>query len=297
MLIWLTAIMFGCGQNVPQFDAQKSFSYLEQQVQFGPRNPGSIGHIQCRDWLVSELKEYAGSVQTQDFEHFDSRLDTTIQMSNIVASFNLKAGKRIMLCAHWDTRPRADRDVDSLQNVPILGANDGASGVAVLLEIARQFKMQLPEIGVDIVLFDGEDYGPEGKLDEYFLGSAYFVKKIGGYKPRYAILLDMVGDAQLSLPIEYHSGRYAPELTEKVWSAAEELGYSEFQRKTGTAVNDDHIKLIEAGIKAIDIIDFQYPDASHRYWHTTKDTPDKCSPQSLKVVGQTVLQVIYSEES
>jgi len=292
----LTMLVY-CGQTMPEFNADSSFAFLEKQVEFGPRNPGSMGHKQCSEWLVLELKKYAGRVLEQNFTHRDPRLDTTIQMTNIVASFNLNAGKRIILCAHWDTRPRADKDIPENRDKPILGANDGASGVAVLLEIARLMKNSPPPIGVDIVLFDGEDYGPEGVHEEYFLGASYFVKNMGQYKPLYGILLDMVGDAQLNLPIEYQSGRYAAQVVEKIWSAAEELGYKQFERRTGTPVNDDHVKLIEAGIPTVDIIDFEYPDETHKYWHTLHDTVDKCSPQSLKAVGQTVLSVVYSEES
>ncbi len=289
-------LLFYCGQSVPQFDGEASFAYLEKQVSFGPRNPMSKGHEECGKWLVSELQKYAGRVVKQNFSHFDPRLKKSFVMTNIVASFNLPAERRVILCAHWDTRPKADQDLAENSDKPILGANDGASGVAVLLEIARVMKTQLPGIGVDIVLFDGEDYGPEGVLNEYFLGSKYFAKNLGKYKPVFGILLDMVGDAQLNLPVEYQSNYYARTIVDKVWSAAEELGYTQFERRVGSAVNDDHLALIDAGIPCIDIIDFQYPDKSHKYWHTLEDTPDKCSPQSLKVVGQTVLQVVYNEE-
>jgi len=297
ILLLPVSMLFYCGQTVPQFDGESSFKYLEKQVSFGPRNPMSSGHEECKNWLVSELGKFSERVVKQDFMHYDPRLNKNFKMTNIVASFNLPAERRVILCAHWDTRPVADKDLPENVDKPILGANDGASGVAVLMEIARLMKDQLPSVGVDIVLFDGEDYGPEGILEEYFLGSKYFAKNLNDYKPVFGILLDMVGDAQLNLPIEYQSQYYARNIVEKVWSAATELGYSQFEQQVGSAVNDDHIALIEAGIPCIDIIDFEYPDKSHKYWHTLEDTPDKCSPQSLKVVGQTVLQVIYNEES
>ncbi len=296
ILLLPISLLFYCGQTVPQFDGDNSFEYIKKQVAFGPRNPMSSGHEECKDWLVDELEKFAGRVVKQDFMHFDPRLNKNFRMTNIVASFNLKAERRIVLCAHWDTRPVADQDIPENAEIPILGANDGASGVAVLLEIARVMKKQLPDVGVDIVLFDGEDYGPEGVLDEYFLGSKYFAKNLNSYKPAFGILLDMVGDAQLNIPKEYQSNYYARNIVEKVWSAAEGLGYFEFENRVGSAVNDDHISLIEAGIPCIDIIDFQYPDKTHKYWHTLQDTPDKCSPNSLKIVGQTVLQVVYNEE-
>lgn len=294
--IFFTVFLVSCERSVPVFDALTSYDYLLKQTDFGPRNPGSKGHGQCRDWLIKELKKYAPSVATQNFEHFDVRLDTIIQMTNVIASFHLESVKRILLCAHWDTRPRADNDTEVNSHKPIIGANDGASGVAVLLEIARILKDNPTDAGIDIVLFDGEDYGPQGNLDEYLLGSRYFAQNmLKSYKPAFGILLDMVGDAQLSIPIEYHSNRYAPQIVEKVWSAAEKLGFTQFERRNGSAVSDDHVPLIQAGIKCIDIIDFQYPDKSHAYWHTLQDLPDKCSPQSLKAVGQTVLEVIYNE--
>jgi len=285
-----------CGQaEAPPFNALRAFADLESQVAFGPRVPGSEAHRRCLNWLQEELQKSAPRVVKQSFTFRDSLRDTTLQLANLIASFNLEQKKRIMLCAHWDSRPFADRetDADSLKAVP--GANDGASGVSVLLEIARLFAEKPPEIGVDIVLFDGEDWGPEGLLEHYFLGSRYFARTLNGYRPRYAILLDMVGDANLRIPIEYHSQRAAPQVVDKIWDKAEEMGYDAFERRIGSAVNDDHIMLIEAGIPAVNIIDFNYPDASHRYWHTLEDTPDKCSPQSLEIVGNTVLAVVYSE--
>jgi len=285
-----------CCAQTPEFSGDSSFSFLQKQVDFGPRNPGSEGHTLCSNWLAEELGKYADRVVKQSFKHVDTRLDTTIQMTNIVASFNLNAGKRILLCAHYDTRPVADRDISENRNKPILGANDGASGVAVLLEIARVMQTNKPTLGVGIVLFDGEDYGPEGKLDEYFLGARYFAKNLNGYLPYFGILLDMVGDINLNIPYEYNSKQNAGRFVEMIWSTAEELGYTQFERRMGHSISDDHIPLIEAGIPMVDIIDFDYPDESQSYWHTMQDLPDKCSPASLKAVGQTVLQVVYDQE-
>ncbi|RMH63192.1 MAG: M28 family peptidase [Calditrichaeota bacterium] len=286
-----------CQAGVPKFDAQRSFADLEKQVAFGPRVPGSKAHERCADWLVANLKKSADRVVRQRFTHQDKYSDSLLVMYNIVASFNTAPGiKRIMLAAHWDSRPRADQDKLENQHKPLPGANDGASGVAVLLEIARHLKAHPLPYGVDIVLFDGEDWGREGELDEYFLGAKYFASQMGGYRPYYGILLDMVGDANLSLPVEYNSARMAPRIVEKVWNAARDLGYTEFEERIGPAVSDDHLSMLDAGIPFIDIIDFAYPDESNAYWHTLEDTPDKCSPASLKVVGQTLLQVLYVEE-
>lgn len=295
-LLIFILFMMGCQQNVPQFDENNSFSYLKKQVSFGPRNPGSDGHANCLQWLVEELEKSSERVIRQNFKYNDKSLDKTIDMTNIIASFDLNSRHRIMLCAHWDTRPFADQDTKENSGKPIPGANDGASGVAVLLEIARIMNIEKPPVGVDIVFFDGEDYGPEGNLDEYFLGSRYFAKNLGTYKPRYGILLDMVGDAQLNIPVEYQSKRLAGAIVDKVWGAAKKLNFSEFDPRVGTAISDDHMPLNDAGIPCIDVIDFQYPDKSQKYWHTLQDKVDKCSPHSLKVVGQTVLYVIYNEE-
>jgi Zn-dependent M28 family amino/carboxypeptidase len=227
--------------------------------------------------------------------HYDQEIGQTFKMTNIIGSFHPEKPSRLILCAHWDTRPFADRDIPQNQPVPIPGANDGASGVAVLLEIAQQLRQAEPPVGIDIIFFDGEDYGKEGDLDNYCLGSRYFVANNSRFFPQFAILLDMIGDAQLSLPKEGYSTHYAPEITDKVWNIAERLGIYQFQPEIRNYVFDDHVILNEGGIPAIDIIDFEYPDASHRYWHTLEDTPDKCSPESLKAVGDVLMELIYNE--
>jgi Zn-dependent M28 family amino/carboxypeptidase len=162
--------------------------------------------------------------------------------------------------------------------------------------MARCFKITRPEIGVDIILFDGEDYGREGYLEEYFLGSRYFAAVMRDYRPRYGILLDMIGDTQLTIPIEGYSQEYLPQIVKKIWSTAASLGIYQFQNELGDYINDDHRMLIDKGIPCIDIIDFNYPDASHRFWHTLADTPDKCSSESLQSVGTVLLHVIYNEQ-
>ncbi|NOX37545.1 MAG: M28 family peptidase [Calditrichaeota bacterium] len=280
----------------PRFDAQSAWQYLVKQVAFGPRNPGSPGHRQCLQFLKTELQKFADQVIEQPFMHYDAYRGKTLVMTNLIARFRPNVEPRILLCAHWDTRPFADRDPNPAnRQTPIPGANDGASGVAVLLEVARILKQQPPPIGVDIVLFDGEDYGREGHLEEYFLGSRYFVQNNDRYFPAFAILLDMVGDANLQLPREGFSVMYAPEVVDRVWRIAREMGYSQFEDRIGLQVNDDHVILNEGGIPTINIIDFQYPDASHRFWHTLQDVPENCSPESLKVVGDVLLKLIYEE--
>ncbi|NUN69979.1 MAG: M28 family peptidase [Bacteroidetes bacterium] len=280
-------------KRTPHFDGDRAFRYLKAQTDFGPRNPNSPGHRACMAYLENELKRFTADVTLQRFTH--KGYNETLQLANVIARFNPGAATRVLLVAHWDTRPRAEEDPDpAARNRPILGANDGASGVAVLLELARMFKENPPPIGVDILLTDGEDYGDaqkDGNNDLYFLGARHFARtKPASYTPQYGILLDMVGDRDLQLPLEQNSMRFAPQLMDIVWSTAEENGITQFIRVPGEAISDDHLPLNEAGIPTIDIIDFQYP-----YWHTQQDTPDKCSPQSLAAVGTVVADVIYNK--
>ncbi|MGQ9488894.1 MAG: M28 family peptidase [Armatimonadota bacterium] len=272
----------------PAFDGRRAFADLEKQVSFGPRVPGRQAHLQCRDWLMSELEKYADRVDLQTFTQVVN--GRSLRLYNIFGIFNENASKRIMLCAHWDTRPTADEELDPAnRRKPIPGANDGASGVAVLLELARQFKVKRPEVGVIIAFWDGEDYGLD--VNTMLLGSRYFAKNMGKLRPTYGILLDMVGDKDLQIYKETNSVYAAPELVEKVWRMAGELGYRKyFPNAQKYTITDDHVPLIEAGVPCIDLIDFDYP-----YWHTLQDTVDKCSPASLQVVGEVVAAVVYSE--
>ena len=276
------------------FDADSAYHFLNRQTDFGPRNPGSPAHRECLKFLQSELEKSSAQVSLQPFMHYDVRKGISLTMTNIIGSFRPVNTSRIILCAHWDTRPMADKDSPEHADTPILGANDGASGVAVLLELARQFKKSPPPVGVDLVFFDGEDYGTEGDLDNYCLGSRYFVDNNQKYFPRFAILLDMIGDAQLDIPIEGYSQQYAPKVVQRIWDAAATLGVNQFYPYVKHYIFDDHVILNEGGIPAIDIIDFEYPDENHGYWHTLEDTPDKCSPASLKAVGDVLIEVIYN---
>ncbi|HUI65528.1 MAG TPA: M28 family peptidase [Bacteroidota bacterium] len=284
------------GSAMPKFSGAEAFSFLKAQTAFGPRNPGSMGHGACLQYLAGTLAPLADTLWLQRFHH-DGYDGESFSLTNVIASFNVKAASRILLCAHWDTRPRAENDPDkSRRNEPILGANDGASGVAVLLEVGRLLKSTPPSIGVDIALFDGEDYGKEGDHQSYFLGARYFASaKQASYNPRFGILLDMVGDKFLDLPKEQYSVQYAPDVVDLVWNAAASLGIGQFQDEPGEEVLDDHIPLNEAGIKTIDIIDFNYPDPTNRFWHSHQDTPENCSAESLEAVGTVITKVVYSQ--
>jgi len=271
---------------IPTFEADKAFDYLKKQCSFGPRPPGVTAHEKTKDYLASELKKYANSVVLQNFTHKSG--ERILNLTNIIAIFGPNVDKKVILAAHWDTRPFADRDSDpKKRSQPILGANDGASGVAVLLELARAFRSETPPIKIIMVLFDGEDYGKN--TSEMFLGSRHFARKIRPeWVPEYGILLDMIGDKDLDIYIEQNSINAAPDVVRKVWNLADDLKLKGFYRKVGYSITDDHIELINVGIECIDIIDFNYP-----YWHTLEDTPDKCSPQSLETIGKLLLELIY----
>ncbi len=268
-----------------EFDGHSAFEILEKQCSFGPRVPGTNEHRMCREYLVGILKQYADRVEVQSFEVMIR--GELLPLSNIIAYFGSEEQPEWLLSAHWDSRPTADRDPDpAKRSQPILGANDGASGVAVLLELARIFHEVPPNRSLIIVLFDGEDYGP--KSDAMFLGAKYFARHLDENKAKYGILLDMVGDKQLTLPIEQNSYKAAPALVDYIWDTAQKFRFTAFERRVGYSISDDHLPLIQAGIPTVDIIDFDYP-----YWHTSADTPDKCSATSLYVVGQVVLSVVY----
>ncbi|MBN2033832.1 MAG: M28 family peptidase [Deltaproteobacteria bacterium] len=287
----------GAAQSMPAFKGKDAFAYLIKQTDFGPRNPNSRGHTECLKFLYDSLCRSADSVRLQHFTHTGYE-NEELWLTNVIASFRPEFKERILFCAHWDTRPRAERDTNIMRkNQPILGANDGASGVAVLLHLADLMKISPPPVGVDIVLFDGEDYGVEGDLSNYLLGSRFFVrKKVADYQPRFGILLDMVGDKFLQIFKEQNSLHFAPQIVELVWEKARELGITQFSPQTGHAIFDDHIPLNEAGIRAVNLIDFNYPDESHRFWHTHKDVPENCSPESLQAVGVVITGILYSQQ-
>jgi glutaminyl-peptide cyclotransferase len=289
-LLLLLGLVYSCGfSSPPKFDGKEAFDYLMDQCDLGPRNPGSEGHERCKKYLLDKLTQYTNLVKTQEFVYQDISQNKKLELTNIIASFYPEKKQRILLCAHWDTRPFADRDPDSsLREKPILGANDGGSGVAVLLEIARIISQKRPKWGVDMILFDGEDYGPEDELEKFCLGSKYFAKSKGEYKPKFGILLDMVGDKDLNIYKEGYSTRYAKEVVDLVWDKARKLQVGCFHDSTKYDMYDDHVPLLEAGIPCIDLIDFDYP-----YWHTTQDTPDKCSAESLQKIGEVLIEILY----
>jgi len=277
-------------EHASAFDGSRAFAQIETMVAFGPRVPGSAAHKACADYLLDFLSGYADTTWSDRWRHVTVSGDT-LPLVNIRAAFNPAAGRRVLLCAHWDTRPVAECDPDpSKRRLPIPGANDGASGVAVLLELARVFSAVRPEIGVDIVLFDGEDYGNFYQDQDVLLGSRRFAARNPDYRPVLGILLDMVGDTNAAFYYEANSWSVLSSDCRMIWNTAEKLGYGRyFLKQIGPSVVDDHIPLLKAGIRCIDIVQMGLP-----YWHTHQDTPEKCSPLTLEAVGRTLADVLYA---
>jgi Zn-dependent M28 family amino/carboxypeptidase len=241
------------------------------------------GHQKCSDYIVAELKKSCDEVSTQPLEHLWTTTGKTVKMWNIIGSQNWKtASTRVVLFAHWDTRPTAEQD-PNLENrsKPIPGANDGASGVAVLLELARVLKQTKPNLGVMYVMTDGEDLGPG--LEEMFLGARYWALHLPTPKPQYGILLDMIGQKNVHVPMEPNSMHYAGNFMVDFYRFAQKIGLGDaFPMEEGPEIEDDHLSINDAGVPTIDLIDFDYMP----YWHTLVDTPDKCSPDSLGKIGK-----------
>jgi len=290
-------IIFSCNDSVPNFDENSAYQFLLDQCDFGPRNPGSEGYNNCKEYLIKTLDSYSDTVFTQPFVINDID-DTQYDLDNIIAQYNINSNSHLLLGAHWDTRPWADSDLNiEKHNQPIIGANDGASGVSVLLELAKIFHYNPPPIRVSIVLFDGEDMGRPGVPKSYARGSQFFAKNLPIEKPDEAIILDMIGDKELHIPIERYSYQQNKDLVKKLWSLANKLNLEAFESRIVHTIYDDHVPLWqEAKIPAIDIIDFNYPNRYSNYWHTSQDTPDNCSAQSLGQVGNLLVHYIYGSQ-
>jgi glutaminyl-peptide cyclotransferase len=287
----VATILAGCtDRRTPRFDEARAFADLTAQVGFGPRIPGTEGHDRCRAWVVERLAAAGGRVSEQAFD--DTVYGKPYRFTNVRARFGPTSGPWIVLGAHWDTRPVADRDPDpAKRGQPVPGANDGASGVAVLLEVARALGETPPPVGVEIVMFDGEDLGEGGDVAGFCRGSRYYVSRLEHPRPLVAIVADMVGDADLDLYYEQNSHNAARNIVERLWSGAAKVGAKAFVPELRHNVYDDHAPFLEAGIPAVDIIDFDYPA-----WHTTEDDLTKVAPGSLGQVGRTLLWYVYTSE-
>lgn len=300
----------------PAFDADSAYAFVQAQCDFGPRAMNTEGHERCLEWMIAKFEQYGCKVTTQkaDLQGYDG---TVLKATNVMASYNPEATTRIMFCAHWDSRPWADNDPDSANwRKPILAANDAASGVGVMLELARLLSMapsageggKKLQLGVDFICFDAEDWGTPQWSDvpdngnTWALGSNYFAANLPeGYAPRYGILLDMVGGQGARFYQEGMSMQFAPEIVRKVWRAARQAGYgSYFPKSAGGMVTDDHVPVNQiAKIPCIDVIPY-YPDCAQSSfgptWHTLDDNMEHIDRNTLKAVGQTMVQVIYTEE-
>jgi len=280
-------------QTPPAFDSAKAWSYLTKQVDFGPRKPGTKPHIDCRDYIVDEMKKSCDNVRLQPFQHIWSINQQRLTMWNIIGEQDYATSPvRIALFAHWDTRPTADQEQDPVRRAkPIPGADDGASGVAVLLELMKEMKGKHPGIGVMYVMVDGEDLGP-GE-EEMYLGADYFAANHPDPKPDYGILLDMIGGVNVRIPKEQNSINGAGRLTSLLYAHAAKLGLGEtFHDVPGIYVDDDHLPIMRAGIPTIDLIDLTYPQ-----WHTLDDTPEHCSADSLGKVGTLLESWLTSKDA
>jgi len=291
--------------NIPSFDADSAYLYTKTQVDFGPRVPNSKAHEACGDYLINQMTRMGGkiTVQKSDLVGWDGKV---LKSRNIIASINPEKTTRILFLAHWDCRPWSDNDPNPANQMkPVDGANDAASGVAVLMEVARQLNKQKPNVGVDIVFVDMEDYGEpqwykgQKSEDSWCLGTQYWAKNphVAGYHSRYGILLDMVGAPNATFPKEANSMNYASYVVDNVWNEAKANGFGNyFVDKLGGMITDDHLPVNQIiGIPTIDIIDFSEKGFGS-YWHTQDDTMKNINKATLRAVGQTLLAVIYKEK-
>lgn len=290
---------------MPRFSADSAYQYVASQCDFGPRVPGTDAQKACAKWLQNELLRHGATIKLQEGE-MTAYNGTKLPIINIIGSFNPDAKMRVLLMSHWDSRPFADNDPDpSMRKQPVMGANDGASGVGILLELARLCNEKLPQVGIDIFLTDAEDYGaPEdwsGPHDEkwWALGTQMWCKQAAkeGYRAQYGILLDMVGSANATFYREYYSERYANSFVNEIWQAAARLGYGDlFINQGGGGVTDDHVfvnRMLQ--IPCVDIIDTR-TDTDGTFcpeWHTTHDTIDNISRETLGKVGRVLVSLLW----
>ena len=286
-------------QNFPYFDGNRAFEYLVKQCDLGPRYPGSKGHADFIKMLDQYLTPFNLLVVKHEVTVTNPITQRPVDLTNFLVRFSPENQKRLLILAHWDTREVADRDpILANQDNPILGANDGASGIAILMELVNiLFNNPLINIGVDLLFVDGEDMGVSGVAESFALGTREFAREYPHPLPYFGIGLDMVGDKNLEIEIERFSYYQAPHYVDQLWTLAKNLQIHQFKHKLGRPVYDDHrVFYLETKIPTVNLIDFKYPDHKHGYWHTLKDVPENCSAESLEAVGKLVTAFIYSED-
>ncbi|MEK7240872.1 MAG: M28 family peptidase [Gemmatimonadota bacterium] len=303
--VLLAALASACGTKpdatpaqpavTTEFDGESALRYVAAQVAFGPRVPGTDAHRKAGDWIVAQMKQRGATVIEQTWTH-TTKNGRRLPLRNILARFSPQAAERVLYLTHWDTRPSADAEPDpAVQLTPIDGANDAASGVGLFVALADALQKKPPSLGVDLLFVDGEDYGEFGPPEvDVLLGSTYFASHFPepGYKPLFGVLFDMIGDADLRIAQEDHSVQQAPEVVQRVWSKAAELGYgATFVQRSAGPITDDHIPLLKAGLKVIDVIDLDY-GPGNAYHHSLQATIDKISAASLKIVGDVALALL-----
>jgi glutaminyl-peptide cyclotransferase len=292
------------------FDGNAAMSYVKSQLDFGPRVPGTPAHEKAGDWIVAEMKKRTDSVTVQSWTQTTAK-GVKLPLRNILARFNPSATQRVLYLTHWDTRPTADEDSNlgaKMQSFP--AANDGASGVGLFVALADVLKKTPPSVGVDLLFVDGEDWGgfdpdSSGVYPDALFGSQYFATHLpsADYKPLFGVLFDMIGDADLQIYQEANSIQAAPEVVNRVWQTAADLGYDKyFINQPGQQITDDHVPLLKKSLRVIDVIDIQYgvlpkihdafSPVSPNYHHTTQDTFDKISAKSLQVVGDVAVTLV-----
>ncbi len=285
-------LLLGCssgGEAALQFDGVTALSYIEAQMNFGHRIPNTEAHRRTGDWILAHLRSRADSVLVQEFDHVTGDGDT-LHLRNFIGKFRPDVAERILFVAHWDTRPVAEKETNlGRRRLPTPGANDGASGVALLMGVADDLQREPPAFGVDLLFVDGEDYGDFGADRDVLIGSRYFADNLPeDYEPLYAVVFDMVGGINLRLAQEGYSRDGAPEVVDRVWRTARDAGFGNiFRSDVGTWVTDDHVPLQRAGIRAIDVIGWPY-----EHHHTADDTLDKVSARSLAIVGTVALALV-----
>jgi hypothetical protein len=285
------------------FDGEVARGYVKAQLDFGARVPGTEAHRKAGDWISEQMRQRADTVIEQRWNHVTAKGDT-LPLRNIFARYRPQATTRLLYVTHWDSRPVSDQAEDDAQRaLPVPGANDGASGVALFIALGDILKRTPPTIGVDLLFVDGEDYGTFGPPNvDVLLGSTYFAANMPpAYQPIFGVLWDMIGDAELEIPQEGYSVERAPEVVSRVWDTAAKLGYQKyFPPRVGMSITDDHIPLLDKGLRVIDVIDIDYlgpPGGSKpNYHHTPEDTLDKISARSLKIVGDVAYTLIIGAQ-